>query len=735
MRDIGSVGTRRDIIDGATGRERSRFDRAETALILAAGTLLHVVRVVASLTRVVHRLSMPWLLLGTRLWLGQIVLIQQAMAMMLAAGAWQGGAGGGGLGGASILAGLSDVFYVLGPLFLMAGLLTRPVALAMLIQVAVLAEPSTSAAPEIASATAPELALLAWLLVVGPGPLSLDRLLRRGLTWSAFRPARIIDQFYTWATRALEPAILLLMRLGVAAVVVAPVVTLPSGLRGIGLFQASMLPGGVLVAIAGLLVIGAAIRPTALVFAGMIPLSGITMSMDDRFIILLLFLIMAAAGAGRLSLDCLLVRWARSVPDEHSDAEKDLPHVVVVGGGFGGAAAARGLRNTRCRITLIDRRNHHLFQPLLYQVATAALSPAEIATPIRSLFRHQGNVRVCLAEVTGIDAVTREVLLGPSRIAFDYLVLATGARHSYFGQASWAAFAPGLKSIEDATAIRSRLLRAFEEAENAVADGERTAWLTFVIVGGGPTGVELAGAVAELARHGMDREYRAIDPADARVILVQSGPRILPTFAPALSVAAERSLRTLGVDIRLDAKVRQVDRDGVVIGEQQLAARTVLWAAGVAASPAAEWLGQPSDPSGRLIVGPDLSVPGLPGVYAVGDTAACQAWRGGPAPGLAPAAKQAGSYAARAIRAALTGQSPPAPFRYRHFGSLATIGREAAVVELGPVHISGALAWWFWGAAHVLFLVGGRNRATVILDWLWAYSTYRRSTRLITGEA
>lgn len=697
---------------------------------LAAGTLPHVVRVVASLTRVVHRVSMPWLLLGSRLWLGQIVLIQQAMAMMLAVRASQGGTGGGALATASILTGLGDMLHVLGPLLVMAGFLTRPVALSMLAQVAwqVGTDPSTDTA-------VPEIALLAWLLAVGPGPLSLDRLLGRGLTWSAFRPARSIDEFYSWATQALEPALLLLMRLGVAAVVVAPVVTPPVWLRGIGLFQASMFPSGVLLAIAGLLVAGAAIRPIALIFAGMIPLTGITTSMDDRVIILLLCLIMAAAGAGRLSLDCLVVRWARRVPDEHGDADEDLPHVVVVGGGFAGVAAARGLRNTRCRITLIDRRNHHLFQPLLYQVATAALSPADIATPIRSLFRHQGNVRVCLAEVTGIDTATREVLLGRSRIAFDYLVLATGARHSYFGQDSWAAFAPGLKSIEDATAIRSRLLRAFEEAENAAADAERTAWLTFVIVGGGPTGVELAGAIAELARHGMDREYRAIDPADARVVLVESGPRILPPFAPALSVAAESSLRMLGVDIRLDARVRQVDRDGVVIGERHLAARTVLWAAGVAASPAAEWLGQPRDRSGRLIVGPDLSVPGLPGVYAVGDTAACQAWRGGPVPGLAPAAKQAGSYAARAIHAALTEQPPPAPFRYRHFGSLATIGRQAAVVELGRVRISGALAWWFWGAAHVLFLVGGRNKATVVLDWLWAYLTYRRSTRLITGEA
>jgi NADH:ubiquinone reductase (H+-translocating) len=440
-------------------------------------------------------------------------------------------------------------------------------------------------------------------------------------------------------------------------------------------------------------------------------------------------------GAGALSADRLLVWWGARQAKDRAALDDQLPHVVVIGGGFGGVAAVQGLRHAPCRITLIDQRNHHLFQPLLYQVATAALSPADIATPIRSLFRGQDNVRVHLGEVTGLDPASRHVLLGPTRMTFDFLILATGARHSYFGRDDWAAHAPGLKTIEDATAIRSRLLIAFEEAENATIEAERTAWLTFVIVGGGPTGIELAGAIAELARHGMEHEYRSIDPTMARVILLQSGPRILPSFPANLSNPAERSLKALGVDVRTGARVRGVDANGVDVGDQRIAANTVLWAAGVAASPAAQWLGRETDPAGRVAVGPDLSVPDLQSIFAIGDTAACLGWRGLAVPGLAPAAKQQGHYVARVIAGSIDARPPPPPFRYRHFGSLATIGRQAAVAELGRVHIWGAPAWWFWGAAHIAFLVGGRNRATVLLNWVWAYLTYRRSTRLITGVA
>jgi NADH dehydrogenase FAD-containing subunit len=409
----------------------------------------------------------------------------------------------------------------------------------------------------------------------------------------------------------------------------------------------------------------------------------------------------------------------------------ELPHVVVVGGGFGGIATVRALRSTACRITLIDRRNHTLFQPLLYQVATAALSPADIAAPIRSVVRGQQNVQVRLGEVTGLDLDKHEVILSDTCIHFDFLVLATGAQHSYFGRNDWAPLAPGLKSIEDATTMRGRMLRAFEQAENMEDPEAQRACLTFVVVGGGPTGVELAGALAELARTGMEREYRRIDPRTARVILVQSAPRLLPAFSAASSMRAENSLIRLGVEVLTSAKVTGIDAEGVDVNSMRIRARTTFWAAGVTASPAARWLDAAGDRSGRVVVGDDLAVADCPGVFAIGDTAASNAWAGKPVPGLAPAAKQQGHYVARVIEAVVAGKAAPSPFQYRHYGNLATIGRLAAVAELGGLSLWGAPAWWFWGLAHVLFLGGGRNRVAVTLNWLWAYVTYRRSTRLI----
>jgi NADH dehydrogenase len=383
---------------------------------------------------------------------------------------------------------------------------------------------------------------------------------------------------------------------------------------------------------------------------------------------------------------------------------------------------------------LIDRRNHNLFQPLLYQVATAALSPADIAVPIRSVMRGQQNVAVRLATVTGVDVPAKHVLIGDDRLPFDFLVLATGAEHSYFGRDDWSPFAPGLKSIEDAISMRGRLLRAFERAESETDPGKQTAWLTFIVVGGGPTGVELAGALAELAKTGMDMEYRCIDPAQARVVLVQSALRVLPTFSPKSSGEAARALAALGVEVITGAKVTSIDPGGVHVDDVRIAARTTFWAAGVTASPAAQWLGQAGDRAGRIIVGPDLFVADCPGVFAVGDTAASNGWAGKPVPGLAPAAKQQGHYVAHVIKATISGRPLPPPFQYRHYGNLATIGRLSAVAELQSFRLWGAPAWWFWGLAHILFLGGGRNRAAVALNWLWAYVTYRRSTRLITGS-
>jgi NADH dehydrogenase/putative oxidoreductase len=340
---------------------------------------------------------------------------------------------------------------------------------------------------------------------------------------------------------------------------------------------------------------------------------------------------------------------------------------------------------------------------------------------------------VLLGEVIGVDTVGKCVELADRRVPYDFLVLATGAVPSYFGQTTWQSHAPSLKNVDDALEVRRRLLTAFEHAEVTDDDAERQAWLTFLVVGGGPTGVELAGAIAELARLGMQKEFRRFDPASARIVLVQSGPRILPTFPEHLSRKATRSLEALGVEVRIESRVQAIDSDGATINGVHLPARTVLWAAGVAASSAATWLNAGADRAGRLRVGPDLTVPGLPDVFAVGDTAHCIAWRGQPVPGLAPAAKQAGAYAARVIGARVQGRQPPPPFRYVHLGSLATIGRKSAVADFGFAELTGAIAWWLWGVVHVGFLVGVRSRVSVALDWFWSYLTYRSGTRLITG--
>ncbi|QCP52152.1 NAD(P)/FAD-dependent oxidoreductase [Trinickia violacea] len=668
-------------------------------------------------------LCVPWLLLATRIWFGQVVLVHQIMAM---AESSQGGVAGAGLHAPSSV---EAALHGIAPLLLSAGLLTRPIALVLLAG----GYGSISLGPGGAT-----LVLLAWLVVLGPGPLSLDAMLARGLAWAPLGPARQIRKIYEQVERYVSPVLLLVSRAGLAASL-----SLASGLTPSLFSQAAhhslatlfLFPSWVDAILAFCIAFGCMTRPATFICAAMVPLAGIAMSMDERLATLLLLLMFVVTGPGVISVDQLLARWMLDSPEREESRLDQYPQVVVVGGGFGGIETVRGLRNSRCRITLIDQRNHHLFQPLLYQIATAALSPGEIATPIRSLFRGQRNVQVRLGTVTGVDTATREVLIGAARVKFDYLVLATGARHSYFGNDHWAPYAPGLKSIGDATSIRSRLLRAFEEAETAEDEAARAAWLTFIIVGGGPTGIELAGAIAELAHHGMDQEYHTFDPSTSRVILVHAGSRILPTFPPSLSAAAEHSLRKLGVTVYLDTRVLGVDQNGADLGKDRIASRTILWAAGVAASPVAKWLNQPEDASGRVRVNDDLSVPAVEGVYAIGDAASSLGWKGAAVPGLAPAAKQQGKYTARVIDAQLAGHRRPPPFRYRHFGSLATIGRQAAVAEIGPIRMWGAPAWWFWGAAHIAFLTGGPNRAKVMLDWLWAYVTYRRSTRLITDPA
>ena len=407
-----------------------------------------------------------------------------------------------------------------------------------------------------------------------------------------------------------------------------------------------------------------------------------------------------------------------------------IPHVVIIGAGFGGLRAARALAKAPVRVTLVDRNNYHLFQPLLYQVATASLSPSQIAYPIRGVLRRQRNTRVLLAEVTGVDAARRVVRLADGELAYDWLILAPGARHSYFGHTAWEAQAPGLKTLDDALRIRDRMLLAFERAEREQDPERRRALLTFVVVGGGPTGVELAGAIGEIACKVLARDFRTIDTRETRTILVEAGPRLLPAFPEVLAVKAERSLAGLCVEVRTGEALTRLEDGAVWLGADRVAAGTVLWAAGVAPSPLARSLGVPLDRAGRVVVHPDLTVPGHPEVFVIGDLAALSDAAGRPLPGLAPVAIQQGEYAARAVVNAVRGR-PSAPFHYRDKGTMATIGRAAAVVDLGRLRFSGYPAWLMWCFVHILWLIGFRNRFLVMIEWAWAYVRFERSARLI----
>jgi NADH:ubiquinone reductase (H+-translocating) len=417
-----------------------------------------------------------------------------------------------------------------------------------------------------------------------------------------------------------------------------------------------------------------------------------------------------------------------------SHSNTPLRRVVIVGAGFGGLWAAKTLANAPAEVIVIDRENYHLFQPLLYQVATAGLSPADVAAPIRGIVGGYRNITVMLGEVVGVDVTARTVTIsGGRRVSYDYLVLATGARHAYFGHPDWEAFAPGLKNIEDATEIRRRILIAFERAENETKVNERQILMRLVVVGGGPTGVELAGAIAELARRALAKDFRNIDPRVTRIILVEAGPRLLPSFPQDLSEDARRRLERLGVDVRVGTPVTAVDAWGVTIGTERIETRTVIWAAGVAASPAGEWIGAIRDRVGRIAVDSYLSVPDHPEIFAIGDTALSSDGSGKPLPGVAPVAKQQGRYVGRLIKTWLRNSERIEPFRYRDYGNLATIGRKAAVIDFGWIHLRGFVAWLIWTMAHIYFLIGFRNRIIVALNWLWAYFTFQRGARLITG--
>jgi NADH:ubiquinone reductase (H+-translocating) len=590
------------------------------------------------------------------------------------------------------------------------------------------------------------MALLGHYVLLGADRLSLDRLLSQGLKNSPLPQAGALITLLDATRPALTSIYLLALRVALMLTLLlagghmsTAMMTTTTPMRvWLPVSSATLLFGNVGIGLPLLMGSGLATRATAVVAVAMIGyhmLSGGDMSFSFYWTALLLLLV--AKGPGPLSLDGVMLAGLRRNLKELSAPFnlEGLSRVVIIGAGFGGIACARALRHVPASITLIDRQNYHLFQPLLYQVATAGLSSADIAIPIRAIFRDQFNAKVLLATVTGIDTERREVLADGLKLPYDHLVIATGATHSYFGRDAWASLAPGLKRVDDATLVRRRILEAFEHAEVAASEVERRRLLSFVIVGGGPTGVELAGAIAELARVGMAKDFRNFDPATAEIILLQAGPRLLPTFPESLSEVARRSLADMGVNVLLNSKVHVIDADGVIANDRRIYSRTVLWAAGVAASPAAKWLNAEADKVGRVKVQPDLSVTHLPDVYVIGDTALANCWKGEPVPGLAPAAKQGGVFVAKVIRSKLRGEAVSHAFSYRHMGSLATIGRKSAVVDFGFVRLRGAFAWWLWGIAHVLFLLGSRNRVAVVQNWIWSYVTYRASTRLITGSS
>ncbi len=677
----------------------------------------------------------PIIDLGMRVWLGQIFFVSGVIkvthwqtALNLAANeypvSWMNPVTAA-YTGASI--------ELIAPVFLVLGLLSRYAAIPMLILTLVIQFNYLPFDNQLFWAV-----LFGWYALQGAGPISLDNLLRRGLADSALPLAPRIVRASSWVRLKLSPMYLSGVRIWMACTLLR--VAAPESGTLLPLSTSAHYGTSTLAVVSGALLLpGLLTRQWSLALA-LFTLCSAMMDprlTDDVYLLMILALLIVH-GAGWLSLDAAigasLKRRFPGLAGKAAFALDGLPRVVIVGAGFGGMSCASELRNKRVSVTLVDRANYHLFQPLLYQVATAAINPSDIAAPVRPLFRDSFNTRVLLGTVTGVDTQRKLVRLGNKELPYDYLVLATGAAHSYFGKDEWSAFAPGLKRIEDATEIRRKLLTAFELAEATDDTVERESLLTFLIVGGGPTGVELAGAIAELARYGMDKEFRRFDPASARVVLVQSAPRILPTFDEKLSGVAQRSLEKLGVEVLIGSRVEQIDADGVLVSGRRIAARTVLWAAGVMASPAAVWLQCAADNAGRVKVGADLSVPGLDGVYAIGDTALSAGWNGKPVPGLAPAAKQGGQYVARRICAAI-GRSESTPFKYKHLGSLATIGRKSAVADFGAIKLWGAPAWWLWGIVHVGFLVGLRNRVSTMINWFWAYLTFGGGIRLITGSA
>lgn len=585
------------------------------------------------------------------------------------------------------------------------------------------------------------IAILGWYVLRGAGAFSFDRAASAGLGGSALPFARPMMRLFGWLTDCGAPVWLMILRFWIAATLLgsAGILSLSEESKFLPLNSFAGLGATAATILAILLIVGLLVPVTGLLLIlSLSTLAVMGLHPDLSLYPMLVFGLLILFGSGYMSIDRLASRWLESnilFDRKYDDVPDHWPHVVVVGAGFGGLSCVNRLKNLPVRITLIDRHNYHLFQPLLYQIATAGLSPADVATPIRGLFRKDGNVRVVLGEVDAIDSKSKTVTFGQNSMDYDHLVLATGASHSYFGKDEWAPFAPGLKTIEDGVSVRAHVLRAFEKAESSSDPSRIERLLTFVIVGAGPTGVELAGAIAELARHGLKDEFSQIDPARARILLVQSGDRILPAFPEELSAHAAQSLEDLGVEIRLGSRVTNIAADHVEIGkESQIATETVLWAAGVVASPAGRWLDAETDRAGRVQVDDHLRVAGHENVFAIGDTAGSNGWKGNPVPGLAPAAKQAGNHVAKSIENQLLDKAGLEPFAYKHQGSLATIGRKSAVADFGFIKLHGAIAWWLWGAVHVGFLSGTRNRIAVLVNWIWSYFTLQLGIRLITGK-
>ncbi len=627
---------------------------------------------------------------------------------------------------------------LIGPILLVLGLFTRPAAIAMGV-LTIVAQiyyiPTTTNLFLIA--------MLIWYAIYGPAAFSLDRLFASGLRNSALPLAPQMAIFGDFLREKIAPVAMLLIRLWLALSMIASV-----GYFEPSIALATWLPMGSFAGIPDWLVITFAIMliigwMTSLVaFALLLAIGAVVISgihPDITFYPVLLLAIYDGRGPGIPSVDGAFGSWMEKhilFDREYKDIPDHWPHIVVVGAGFGGLAAVNRLKRLPVRITLIDKNNYHLFQPLLYQIASATLNPADIAVPIRSLFKEDGNVRVIKGDVSAIDGESKRVTFGAGQsVSFDRLVIATGASHSYFGNDTWGKFAPGLKTVEDGVAVRGAILDAFEQAEASDDPDQIRRLLNFVIVGGGATGVELAGAIAELAQVSVEREFRTVDPASARVVLVQSAERILPQFPEELSAKAAQSLECLGVEVRTNSRVTSIDHDHVLIGDdERIETETVLWAAGVVASPAAKWLDVETDRAGRVIVDEHLRAQGYDDIFVIGDTAASSAWDGKLVPGLAPAAKQAGTHVAKIVEAELLGKDEPEPFIYKHRGSLATIGRKAAVADIGRWKLSGSFAWWLWGVIHVGFLTGARNRAAVVINWVWSFFASHSGVRLITGN-